>query len=95
MPPKPIITLKLTLSDVSLPVWRRIEVPSDVTLFRLAAILLTAMGAVSCPISSSMNPVIWDLISANAKQRSSLSLRFFSPTTKDLWRNASELFIVN
>ncbi len=39
-----IITLKLTLSGVSPPVWCRIEAPSNVTLFRLAAILQTAMG---------------------------------------------------
>jgi len=44
MPPKQTISLKLTLSHVSPPVWRRVEVPSDVTLFQLAAILITVMG---------------------------------------------------
>jgi len=45
MPPKSIIyILKLTLSDISPPIWRRVEVPADITLFRLAAVIVTAMG---------------------------------------------------
>jgi len=40
----PIYRLKLTLSHVKPPVWRRVEVPADITLYRLAAILITVMG---------------------------------------------------
>ena len=39
-----IYQLKLTLSHVRPPVWRRVEVPADMSLYRLAAIIVTAMG---------------------------------------------------
>lgn len=39
-----IYKIKITLSDVAPPIWRRIEVPGDITLCRLAAVIITAMG---------------------------------------------------
>lgn len=39
-----IYQLKLTLSDIRPPIWRRIEVLGGITLYRFAAILITAMG---------------------------------------------------
>ena len=45
MRPKLVIyQFKLTLPRVRPPVWRRIEVPAEITLHRLAAALITAMG---------------------------------------------------
>lgn len=43
MPP-PIYRIKVTLENVEPPVWRRIEVPGDVTLARLHAIIQRVMG---------------------------------------------------
>ena len=39
-----IYQFKVTLSHVRPPVWRRVEVPADINLHRLAAILITVMG---------------------------------------------------
>ena len=45
MSSKPVIyQFKVTLSHVRPAVWRRVEVPADITLYRLAAVILTAMG---------------------------------------------------
>lgn len=41
---KVIYQFKATLSRVRPPVWRRVEVPADATLHRLAATLITVMG---------------------------------------------------
>jgi hypothetical protein len=43
-PPETVYQLKVTLADVRPPVWRRIQVPADVTLGKLHRILQTAMG---------------------------------------------------
>ncbi len=39
-----IYQYKVTLSHVRPPVWRRIQVPADFTLHRMAAVLVTVMG---------------------------------------------------
>lgn len=39
-----ICQIKITLSGIAPPVWRRVEVPDDITLYRLAAVLIIAMG---------------------------------------------------
>jgi hypothetical protein len=39
-----IYPLKLTLSHTRPPIWRRVEVPADISLYRLAAVIITAMG---------------------------------------------------
>jgi hypothetical protein len=36
--------MKITLKDISPPIWRRIEVPSDITLGELSGVLEAAMG---------------------------------------------------
>jgi hypothetical protein len=41
---KSIYQLHLSLSDISPPIWRRVEVLGDITLYRLAATLLVVMG---------------------------------------------------
>lgn len=40
----PIYQLKITLKEVKPTVWRRIQVPGDITLYRLCVILLEVMG---------------------------------------------------
>jgi hypothetical protein len=40
--------IKVTLRDVKPPVWRRLEVPSDITLPKLHEVLQTAMGWFDC-----------------------------------------------
>jgi hypothetical protein len=42
--PKRVYQLKITLSDSKPPIWRRVELPDDVTLARLHAIIQEAMG---------------------------------------------------
>jgi hypothetical protein len=44
MPPPSVHRLKITLRGIRPPIWRRIEVPSNVTLFELSAVLEAAMG---------------------------------------------------
>ena len=45
MSSKPVIyQFKVALSNVRPPVWRRVEVPGGITLYRLAATLITVMG---------------------------------------------------
>jgi len=39
----PIYQLKVTLEDIKPPIWRRIQVSGDVTLFKLHKILQAAM----------------------------------------------------
>ena len=41
---KIIYQFKITLSHITPPIWRRIQVPADITLHRFAATLITAMG---------------------------------------------------
>jgi hypothetical protein len=43
-PPPSVHQLKVTLAQVRPPVWRRIQVASDVTLARLHRVLQVAMG---------------------------------------------------
>ncbi|MEI6777772.1 MAG: plasmid pRiA4b ORF-3 family protein [Chloroflexales bacterium] len=42
--PNRVYQLKITLKDGKPPIWRRVEVPDDITLSRLHAIIQTAMG---------------------------------------------------
>ena len=41
---KDIYQFKITLSHIRPPVWRRIEVPADFTLFEMAAVIVSVMG---------------------------------------------------
>ncbi len=41
---KNIYQFKITLSRITPPIWRRIQVPADITLHRFASALITAMG---------------------------------------------------
>jgi hypothetical protein len=41
---EPILRLKLTLDEIKPPIWRRLEVPADITLARLHAAIQLAMG---------------------------------------------------
>lgn len=41
---KEIYQFKITLSDVRPAVWRRVQVPADITLYRMAAVLVTVVG---------------------------------------------------
>ncbi len=43
-PEKTIDQFKITLNHVRPPVWRRVQVPADFTLCKLASVLVTAMG---------------------------------------------------
>lgn len=40
----PVYQFKVTLREVNPPVWRRVQVPENATLFRLASTLILAMG---------------------------------------------------
>ncbi len=42
--PKRVFTLKVTLADTQPPVWRRLMIPSDITLLRLHNVIQVAMG---------------------------------------------------
>lgn len=42
--PGPIYQLKITLRESKPPIWRRVQVPGDVTLYKLHAIIQVAMG---------------------------------------------------
>ncbi len=44
MPTPSVHRLKITLRGIRPPIWRRIEVPSNLTLFELSAVLEAAMG---------------------------------------------------
>ncbi len=39
-----VYTIKISLAHVSPFVWRRVEIPADITLYRLAAVIICAMG---------------------------------------------------
>ena len=40
----PVYQFKVTLQGVEPPIWRRVQVPASATLFRLASVLILAMG---------------------------------------------------
>jgi hypothetical protein len=46
--PATVHQLKVTLSGIRPPIWRRIQVPSDVTLARLHSIIQVTMGWIDC-----------------------------------------------
>lgn len=45
---QPIYQLKITLRDARPPIWRRVQVPSDITLAKLHKIIQLAMGWYNC-----------------------------------------------
>ncbi|MFD7297922.1 plasmid pRiA4b ORF-3 family protein [Streptomyces sp. NPDC059897] len=44
MPADSILQIKVTLADIRPPIWRRLQVPADLTLDRLHLVIQTAMG---------------------------------------------------
>ncbi|MEV7886979.1 plasmid pRiA4b ORF-3 family protein [Streptomyces sp. NPDC002817] len=48
MPADSVLQIKVTLADVRPPIWRRLQVPADLTLDRLHLAIQTAMGWENC-----------------------------------------------
>ncbi|NUK18206.1 plasmid pRiA4b ORF-3 family protein, partial [Streptomyces lunaelactis] len=44
MPADSVLQIKVTLADIRPPIWRRLQVPADLTLDRLHLVIQTAMG---------------------------------------------------
>ncbi|MBT2401755.1 plasmid pRiA4b ORF-3 family protein [Streptomyces sp. ISL-100] len=44
MPADSVLPIKVSLADIRPPVWRRLQVPADITLDRLHQVIQTAMG---------------------------------------------------
>ncbi|MFD5121327.1 plasmid pRiA4b ORF-3 family protein [Streptomyces sp. NPDC058385] len=48
MPADSVLQIKVTLVDIRPPIWRRLQVPADLTLDRLHLVIQTAMGWENC-----------------------------------------------
>jgi hypothetical protein len=49
---KTVYQIKITLAEISPPIWRRVQVPSDTMLFELHLMLQAAMGWQNCHLHS-------------------------------------------